>query len=139
MVERVPRHWPDVIGAPAAHSGVQSVGPFHVILDEVMVSDLFNAAYRHVYLVMADLFSPVLEKPGHVGRLYRLMSGVLSPLARHMVTLELEDGDHAAPTFEVYEFGGRDPSEETLQLAADVREAHPELTPVVDALEAAVT
>ncbi len=66
-----------------------------------LVSDLFNAAYRHVYLVMADLFSPVLEKAAHVGRLYRLMSGVLSPLARHMVTLELEDGDHAAPTFEV--------------------------------------
>ncbi len=103
-----------------------------------LVSDMFNAAYRHVYLVMADLFSPGPDKTGHVGRLYRLMSGVLSPLARHMVSLELGDGEFAAPTFEVFEFGGADPGEETLLLADDVRFAHPELSPIVEALEAAI-
>ena len=102
------------------------------------ISDLFNASYRNVYLVMAELFSPRTDKSGEVGRLYRLMSGVLSPLARHMVGLELEGGEHAAPTFEVYEFSDSDTRSETISLAARVRNEHRHLEPIVEALEAAV-
>ena len=103
------------------------------------ISDLFNAAYRNVYLVMADLFSAREDKSGLVGRLYRLMSGVLSPLARHMTAIELDNGEHAAPTFEVYEFGDSDVRSATMALADVVRDKNPELDPVVDALEASVT
>lgn len=103
------------------------------------ISDLFNAAYRHVYLVMGELFSPRADKSGLVGRLYRLMSGVLSPLARHMVGIELDSGEHAAPTFEVYEFSDSEVRSETMALTAGIREQHAELGPIVDALEAAVT
>lgn len=103
-----------------------------------LISELFNAAYRHVYLVMAELYSPGLDQPDNVGRLYRLMSGVLSPLARHLVTLELGGGENAAPTFEVFEFHGPDPRSETLALASKVRAAHPEISTIVDTLEAVI-
>lgn len=102
------------------------------------VSDLFNASYRQVYLVMSELFSPGFDRPDRVGRLYSLMSGVLSPLAHYLVEQELEDGEFAAPTFEVFEFEDSDVRSGTLALASDVRHAHPELASVVDAVEAMV-
>lgn len=99
------------------------------------LSDLFNAAYRHVYLVMAELFSPGSDRSAGVGRLYGLMSGVLSPLARHLVSLELEDGEFAGPTFEIFRFEDNDVRSETLALVSDVRQSNPELAAVVDAFE----
>lgn len=102
------------------------------------VSDLFNVAYRYLYLLMAELFAPGFDRPEGIGRLYGLMSGVLSPLARYMVTLELDDGQFAGPTFEVFDFDVSDARSKTLALASDVRDAHPDLATVVDSMEALV-
>lgn len=103
-----------------------------------VVSDLFNATYRHVYLVMADLFSPAPDKGRHVGRLYGLMTGVLSILAHHLVRLPLSDGEVAAPTFEPYEFQSDDPRSETLELAREAQKSYDSLGEAVEVLAKAI-
>ncbi len=100
------------------------------------ISDLFNACYRYVFVVMQDLFTAGTDQPASVGRLYRLMTGVLSKIALYLVNQPLEDGHFAAPTFEVFEFETDDPASELADLASRVGGAHPELTAVVEAIEA---
>jgi hypothetical protein len=102
------------------------------------VSDLFNGAYRYLYFVLDALFSVTPEQGHHVGRLYRLMTGVLSRLAGYLVTQPL-NGDHAAPTFEIYELDPKDPSSHLLRLAEDAVELNSELDTMAETLEAAVT
>lgn len=94
------------------------------------VSDLFNAAYRYIYLTMARLFSPG-EKKKVVDDLYGLMIDVLAPVARHMTVLELGDGTYAGPTFEVIDLGA-DPEVELTAMSASVATTNPELTSVAE-------
>ena len=100
-------------------------------------SDLFNGAYRYLFHVMEKLFSATPSRSQHVGRLYRLMTGVMSPLARYLVTQQVDD-KHAAPTFEIYELDPADPGSHVLQLAEDAVRLNHELETVAVSLEAAV-
>lgn len=102
--------------------------------EAAIVARLFNASYRSLFLVLSDLFSPREDKGRLVGRLYGLMSTVLGPLARHLVSLPLDGSTVAAPTFERYEFSSDDPDTELLALAERAVDAHPELRPVAEAI-----
>jgi hypothetical protein len=96
------------------------------------VSELFNAAYRYVVLIMDAIFRPTTDKAGLVDDLYRVMTQVMSPVARYLVRQPFGDGV-AAPTFEVVDLPG--PAAEYLDdLSAAVAEHHPALAPVHDAL-----
>ena len=97
-------------------------------------SDLFNAVYRGLYLVMDRMFNDDGNQRRAVGVLYLLMADVLSHTARFLVSHRLEDGSHAGPTFEVYEFATDDPVEEVKGLAERSAEMHPELAPVYEAI-----
>lgn len=96
------------------------------------VSDLFNAGYRHLFFVLAELFSTKEEKLGAVRRMYLLMGEVLSVLANFLVRQPLAGDRFAAPTFEIYEFASSDTADELVALAASVAERHPELAGLVD-------
>jgi rubrerythrin len=89
-------------------------------------SELFNALYRYVFLMLDELFSPSREKPSTVATLYRLMADSMSTVAYFLVRQDLGDGTHAAPTFEIYEFG-EDPWAELHDLADGVNRAYPGL------------
>lgn len=93
-------------------------------------AELFNAAYRYLFLIMHDIFQPDSDRDRDVGRLYTVMSAVLSPLAHHLVSTPLGGGLVAAPTFEVYEFAGADALVELAGLAKKVAEEVPALSSV---------
>ncbi|NND04721.1 MAG: hypothetical protein HKN91_18270 [Acidimicrobiia bacterium] len=97
------------------------------------VSDLFNAAYRYLYLLMHEIFQPTTDRQSLIGALYKTMSDVMSPVGHYLVSLPLGDGV-AAPTFELYEFGDSDPKRQLAELANQVAGSHPELTPVAAAI-----
>ena len=128
--------------------GTSEIGPVRPLLENPRtasypadlrpVSDLFNGCYRYMFLVMSVLFSPTSEQGSHVGRLYRLMTGVLAPLARYLTTQPL-DGDYAGPTFETYELNPSDPEAHLVQLTAVALDAHPGIEPVAETLEATIT
>lgn len=99
-----------------------------------VVATLFNASYRKVYLVLADLFSPREDKGHLVGSLYSLMSDVLGPLARQLVSLPLDGSKVAAPTFERHEFSSKDADTELIALAERAVDVHAELRPVAEAI-----
>lgn len=101
------------------------------------VSNLFNGAYRYLFLVLAALFSPVEDQGRHVGRLYRLMTGVMSPLARYLTSQSLGD-EFAGPTFEVLEFESEDPGSELVGLADRAVGSNPELGPLAESVKAVV-
>lgn len=102
------------------------------------VSNLFNGAYRYLFHVMDELFSATPEQIGHVGRLYRIMTGVMSPLARYLVTQQV-NGEHAAPTFEIYDLDPANPESHMMRLADEAVKFYPELETVAQAVEATVT
>ena len=93
------------------------------------VSDLFNASYRATYLTLDEIFSERADKGAAVGKLYALMTGVLGPVARHLVSVDLPGGGVAAPTFEWFEFA-EDPWAELATLANSIVSDHPLLQPV---------
>jgi hypothetical protein len=74
------------------------------------VSDLCNAAYSYMYVLMDELYatSDRETKDALVRDLYTVMSGLLSPLARHLTARPASEAGagHAAPTFEFYSFDG---------------------------------
>ncbi|MGI9648260.1 MAG: ferritin-like domain-containing protein [Acidimicrobiia bacterium] len=94
------------------------------------VSDLFNATYRYLFLVLDELFSPNQNKPEAVERMYRLMARALSTLAGFLVGHPLGNGFNAAPTFEIFEFATPDPVAELAMLAGRVGELHPDLADI---------
>ena len=103
--------------------------------DEIRdVADLYNAVYRYTFIAMAEIFSGEGDQGAAVGRLYRLMSDTLSPLAHYLTTHEI-DGGVAAPTFEAWAYGP-DPAAELLGLAGSVRERHPGIGGPVEVLSA---
>lgn len=89
--------------------------------------DLFNAAYCYTLITLDEIYQP--QSPGDrdalVGRLYALMSDVMSPVALWLVRRPISPGaaEHAGPTFEFYDFASAaDAKDELLELArrADV-------------------
>jgi hypothetical protein len=98
------------------------------------VSDLFNASYRYLFFILADLFGPMEDKGARVGGLYEVMARAMSQLALFLVQQSISTDEVAAPTFEVYEFGSGDPRGEVAGLAATVAKVHPELTEVQEIL-----
>ena len=69
------------------------------------VSDLFNGTYAALFHVLQALYHGAGKQGQLVGLLYRLMSGTLGPLARHLTTLPLGDGTVASATFERLDLG----------------------------------
>jgi len=94
------------------------------------LSDLFNAVYAAVFVILDELYRPSPKKGALVGRLYRTMSIVLGPLARRLTTLPLDDGTVAGPTFEWFDLG-TDPSATLAALARQVADGHPDLADAV--------
>ena len=97
------------------------------------VSDLFNALYQHVYITMHELFAIGNEQDALIERLYRLMSNLLSPLARYLMSYPVGNGEVAGPTFERYDFTG-EPVAEVAALAARAAEGHPDLNRLSESL-----
>lgn len=93
------------------------------------VSDLFNAAYRCILILMGECYVRDVDQRMKVDRMYRLMTGVLSPTARYLVRQPLGDG-FAGPTFEVVDLAPEDPLGELLRLSAETVSGHPELAGV---------
>jgi len=100
-----------------------------------VVSDLFNALYRGVYLTLDQIFSGEAEQQRAVGLLYVVMGDLMSRSARFLVQQELDDGTFAAPTFEYYEFSG-DLAVDEVRVLADRAATHfPDMISVRDAIE----
>lgn len=100
------------------------------------VSDLFNAVYRGVYLVMDRMFTPGGNQSRAVGVLYLLMADVLSQVGHFLAGFPLEDGSHAGPTFEVFEHQPDQLLAQAIYLAKTSSSTFPELTPAYEALHA---
>ena len=98
------------------------------------VSDLFNAVFRGMFLVMNRIFDGESDQPRGVGVLYILMADILSQLASFLVAQPIGDDHVAAPTFEIFEFETDDPLAETIAIAEEVASIHPQLSTVHDAL-----
>jgi hypothetical protein len=98
------------------------------------VSDLFNAIYRGLYLVLNRTFEPGANQVKAVGVLYLLMADVLSQLARFLVEQPIGNGQLASPTFELYEFERSEPLDEVIALAERCAKTYPELSTVHEAL-----
>ena len=102
-----------------------------------LVSDLFNAVYRGVYLVMDRLFSGGPDQSRGVGVLYLLMADVLSQIAHFLSEQQLPDGSNAGPTFEVFGFADDDDRmSEVIAMARSVADRFPTLGPAYEALHA---
>jgi len=98
------------------------------------VVDLFNAAYRLVFLAMAAVFEDRPDKHASIGSLYSIMAGIMPPVARYLMSQPIDNEQVAGPTFEVYEFTSDSPVAEVAELAVDVAATHAELANVADGL-----
>jgi len=101
------------------------------------LSDFFNALYGLMYVTMSNLFSGEHDQEDAIGRLYRLMTGCMTPTARVLVQQPISHGENAAPTFEVYRFAS-DPWRETLALAEQIAKAYPDLEAVHAAIQSMI-
>jgi hypothetical protein len=103
--------------------------------DVRIVSDLFNAIYRCLYLTMDRMFNADGDQARAVGVLYLLMGDVLAQIAHFLASVDLGDGTKAAaPTFEIYEFRTQSPLQEVQDLSERAARAFPELNPVYEAI-----
>jgi len=100
-----------------------------------VASDLFNALYRGLYLILDRIFSGGPDQPRAIGLLYLVMGDLMSRTAHFLVEQPLDDGTTAAPTFEFYEFTGESPLEEIRVLADRAASHELDLTSVRDAIE----
>jgi len=98
------------------------------------VSDLFNATFRGLFLVMNRLFERGSNQGRGVGVLYILMADVLSQLASFLVAQPVGADRVAAPTFEIFEFKSDQPLDEMIAIAEKTSRLHPQLSTVHDAL-----
>jgi hypothetical protein len=101
--------------------------------DAQRLSDLFNAVYAAMFLLLAALYEPRPRKGGLVGRLYLAMTGVLAPIGRALATIPVGGGLTAGPTFEPFDLG-TDPAETLATLAHAAAAEHPELAAAVEPL-----
>ncbi|HET9258793.1 MAG TPA: ferritin-like protein [Acidimicrobiia bacterium] len=100
-----------------------------------VVSDLFNALYRGVYLTLDQIFRGGAEQHRAVGLLYVVMGDLMSRTARFLVEQELEDGTFAAPTFEYFEFSGPSAVDVVRSLADRAATHFPDMMSVRDGIE----
>ncbi len=98
------------------------------------VSDLFNATFRGMFLVLNRIFDGESNQAQGVGVLYILMADILSQLASFLVAQPIGDHSVAAPTFEIFEFKTDQPLNETIAIAEEAASLHPKLSTVHDAL-----
>ncbi|MGB7860599.1 MAG: ferritin-like protein [Acidimicrobiia bacterium] len=98
------------------------------------VSNLFNALYRGVYLVMNRIFSGEEGQGRAVGVLYIVMADMMAQTARFLTSQHLAGGVFAGPTFEVYEFATENPADEVKDLARVVAEGFPALNTVYETI-----
>jgi hypothetical protein len=96
-------------------------------------ADLFNATYAALFLILDRLYRPSPRKTPLVSTLYRVMSSVLGPLGRHLMTIPLGDGTVAGPTFEPFDLGP-DPATTLADLASRVASDQPELASILGPL-----
>jgi len=102
------------------------------------LSDLVNALYRYLYLIMDDLYQPAADKAPLVDRLYGVMGGLLGPTIRYLMTQPIGDGLVAGPSFEVYLFHEQTaPVDQLKELAARVLTDHPGLASLAPGFELA--
>jgi hypothetical protein len=99
-----------------------------------VVSHLFNAVYRALYLVMDRMFTDSANQGRAVGVLYLLMADVLSNVGHFLVQQQIGNGENAAPTFELFEFDTDTPLVEMTAIAKQATESYPELASVHEAL-----
>ena len=88
------------------------------------VSDLFNAVYGSLFLLLDALYRPTPAKGHLVNQLYGLMRRVLGPIGLYLTTLPIDDGSVASPTFETFDLGP-DPAGTLATLAGAVAADHP--------------
>lgn len=98
------------------------------------VSDLFNALYRALYLILERIFIGGPDQRLAVGVLYVVMGNLMSQVARFLVVQDLGDGTNAAPTFERFEFSAS-ALDEIRDLAETASSIFLELSPIRDAIE----
>ncbi|MGH2406598.1 MAG: ferritin-like domain-containing protein [Candidatus Limnocylindrales bacterium] len=99
------------------------------------VADLFNALNAYLYMTLAAMFAGDGQQATLVNQLYRVMTRLLAPTARYLMTLPAADGQVAGPTFEPYALGA-EPRAELADLAAAVAIDHPALGHVAQLLAA---
>lgn len=99
------------------------------------VSQLFNAIYRTLYLVLSRVFQAGSDQARAVGVLYLLMADVLSQLGRFLVDQPIGDEEVASPTFEIYQFSSSHPLDEVIALAERSARTYPQLSTVHEALK----
>jgi hypothetical protein len=99
------------------------------------VADLFNALHAYLYLTLAAMFRGGEQQGDLVNQLYRVMTRLLAPTARYLMSLPAGDGHVAGPTFEPYTLGP-EPKAELADLAAGVALDHPTLGHVAELLAA---
>jgi hypothetical protein len=99
------------------------------------VADLFNALNAYLYVTLAAMFGGGAAQSDLVNRLYRIMTRLLAPTARYLMTLPAGEGHVAGPTFEPYVLGP-EPTAELADLAAAVAVGHPALAHVAQLLNA---
>ncbi len=99
-----------------------------------VVSDLFNAVYRGLFLTMDRTFSGDGDQARAVGVLYMLMADILVQIAGFLASVEPANGMKTAPTFEIYEFRTASPLEEVKALSEQAARMFPELSPVYEAI-----
>jgi hypothetical protein len=98
------------------------------------LSQFFNALYGLTFVTMGDLFSGEHDQRVVIGRLYTLMSGCMTPIARHLVQQPISNDEHAGPTFEIHRFA-TDPWQETAGLAKSIVEDYADLEGVCSAVQ----
>ncbi|MDS0260464.1 ferritin-like protein [Haloarcula sp. S1CR25-12] len=108
------------------------------------VSELFNAAYSYMYVLMDEIYATDerARTDALVRDLYTVMSGVLSPLARHLTATPATATAqrHAGPTFEFHRFGdGVTPRARLRALTTTVVEAEGELAQLNGVVESLQT
>jgi rubrerythrin len=98
-----------------------------------VLSNLFNASYRYLFILLDTIFSPWGDKTA-VAKMYSVMSEVLAPLGRLLVQQPLDGGEFAGPTFEIYDFDAGDPASKLAELAASAAVGFPEVAATHEAL-----
>lgn len=102
--------------------------------DVAVVSNLFNAVYRGLYLTMDSMFRPDSDQASAVGVLYLLMADVLAQVGGFLGSIDLTSPNKAAPTFEIYEFETVPPLQELTDLSEQAARLFPELNPAHEAI-----
>lgn len=86
--------------------------------DAGTLCDLFNAAYCYTLVTLDEIYEPLDDalRSRLVGRLYRLMSDVMGPVARALTQRPLRPGAelHAGPSFEFHRFASPETAREEL-------------------------